>query len=190
MPVDGSAALGALSCSCPMQAECCPTTVHQQLPSVRVVPDNPREDADGHVLGLAGAQLCLLQVCREPWGWGRAGTWWGGRVPSALTVEDVVARVQLGELGHLRDGVAAGGSGADAGLGTGHTGLPQPGGGRRDVTRWVSPPPRHRLGPNVSPTRWSDTTRGSGPHPGVEGDRPSVVPEPSRCARAIQMWKS
>lgn len=103
MPVDGSAALGALSCSCPVQAECCPTAVHQQLPSVRVVPDNPREDADGHVLGLAGAQLCLLQVCREPWGWGRAGTWWGGRVPSALTVEDVVARVQLGELGHLRD---------------------------------------------------------------------------------------
>lgn len=150
-----------------------------------VVPDNPREDADGHVLGLAGAQLCLLQVCRETWGRGCAGTRWGSRVLWALTVEDVVAWVQLGELGHLRDGVAAGGSGADAGVGTGHTSLPQPGGGGKgNVTYWVSPLSCHRVGPNVPPVQWNDTTRESGSHPGVEG-------ELSRCdGRAIQMWKS
>lgn len=44
------------------------------------------------------------------------------------TVEDVVARVHLGELGHFGHRVAAGWSGADAGLGARHAGLAQPGG--------------------------------------------------------------
>lgn len=64
------------------------------------------------------------------------------------TVEDVVARVHLGELGHFGHRVAAGWSGADAGLGARNAGLAQPGGTGGVVTtplgmaeRGMSPPP-------------------------------------------------
>lgn len=85
MSLDGGAAGGWLRPA--VQAERRPAAVHQQLVAVRVVADHPGEDADGHVLGLAGAQQRLLEVCGEG-GWvegvprGDAvpgegwGTWW------------------------------------------------------------------------------------------------------------------
>lgn len=113
-----------------------------------IVPNDPAQDTDRHLLGPARAQLRLLQV-------------WGGDKDSArpvppsegphgvvggvpLTVEQIIARVHLGELRHLRHRVAAGRRGADGGLGTRDPRPPQPGDtrgvtGLRGVTPGVTP---------------------------------------------------
>lgn len=67
MSLDGGTAGGGLRP--PVQAERRPAAVQQQLVAVRVVAHHPGEDADGHVLGLAGAQQRLLEV----WGEGVKG---------------------------------------------------------------------------------------------------------------------
>lgn len=136
--LDGGAARGRLVAA--VEAEGSPPTVHQQLVAVGVVTDDPGEDTDGHLLRVTGTQQGLLKVWEKKvpnlgWGASRLGggpTW--GEVPpgegdggsNPLTVEEVVARVELGELGHLWHRVAAGRCGADAGLGTRHACLPQP----------------------------------------------------------------
>lgn len=68
VPLDGGAAGGRRVAA--VEAEGGPAAVHQQLVAVRVVPDHPGEDADGHVLQPAGTQLGLLKV-------------WGTRVPGS-----------------------------------------------------------------------------------------------------------
>lgn len=68
VPLDGGAAGGRRVAA--VEAEGSPAAVHQQLVAVRVVPDHPGEDADGHVLQPAGTQLGLLKV-------------WGTRVPGS-----------------------------------------------------------------------------------------------------------
>lgn len=73
MPLDGSAAKRPLVTA--VEAEASPPTVHQQLVAVGVVPDDPGEDADGHVLQLAGTQLGLLEV------WEKKGPSSGQAVP-------------------------------------------------------------------------------------------------------------
>lgn len=86
-------------------------------------------------------------------GWGAGGRLshqgGGDGGSNQLTIEEVVARVELGELGHLRHWVAAGWRGADAGLGTWHARLPQPAGtwdplSGRGMARVGGITPRHR----------------------------------------------
>lgn len=107
----------------------------------------------------------------------------GGRVGHAqlLTVEQVIARVHLGELRHLRYRVAAGWGGADGGLGTRDPRLPQPGDTRGvigDVTpggqEWVCHP---RTLPRTKPE--------VGPSPLDPQMCPKHSREPSRCDRAF-----
>lgn len=59
--LDGRTARGPLIAA--VQAQGGPAAVHEQLPAVGVVADDPGEDTDRHLLGPAGAQLGLLQVC-------------------------------------------------------------------------------------------------------------------------------
>lgn len=83
----------------------------------------------------SGRQEPSWVCCRSA---GDAGSAWGAPThprgvppgrgePVPLTVEEVIARVHLGELRHLRHRVAAGRGGADGGLGTRDPRLPQPG---------------------------------------------------------------
>lgn len=183
VPLDGGAAPGCLIAA--VEAEGSPPAVHQQLVAVGVVTDDPGEDTDGHVLRVAGTQEGLLKVWEKRGtssGWGachpggvtsRVGAG-SGVPPDPLTVEEVVAWMELGELGHLRHRVAAGRRGADAGLGTRHPCPPQPAG-----TRGPSERPGNGRGGDTTPQAPWGTKPEVGPSPlGATGVGPEVGPSP------------
>lgn len=197
MSLDGGAAGGGLRP--PVQGKRRPAAVQQQLVAVRVVPDHPGEDADGHVLGLARPQQRLLEV----WGVGRGGGLGDPKKCGVLgevgdvvgrTVEDVVARVHLGELGHFGHRVAAGWSGADAGLGARHAGLAQPGGTGGVVTtplgmaeRGDVPPTLGNRGVVVGAAPMGAAGSPAGQNTSAKGDLGAVGEPPRMCKGGIQM---